>query len=108
MFIVLALCYMRSINQFNVTVNISHIKSHPLENINFNRPSPAKNKFQKGGMHVSIYYLQGWFTPGIPELSAWQRSFFPSTNVISDTGQVPRYMSLFHVHNLKKYILSGR
>ncbi len=33
--------------------------------------------------------MQGWFTPGNPELSAWRRSFFPSTNVLSDTGQVP-------------------
>ncbi len=72
------------------------------------------------------WFHQGWFTPGNPELSAWWRSFFPSTNVILDTGQVPitgasqahewkfnilvhciysRYISLLDVPYLKKSTL---
>ncbi len=47
----------------------------------------GRTNYKKYLLATSI--SQGWFTPGNPELSAWRRSFLPSTNVISDTGQVP-------------------
>ena len=82
----------------NITVHFWHfalqkgpillkVEVSPLKNAWFAK-FKRKNTFLGFVTVTLLFSKQGWFTPGNPELSAWWRSIFPSTNVILDTGQV--------------------
>ncbi len=68
--------------------NYSPIWYHSLYHVFGTFPYFSLHPYLHTAFSNPLLVNQGWFTPGNHELSAWRRSFLPSTNVISDTGQV--------------------